>query len=379
MAKQTKSGLGRGLSSLLGDALYESFSPAQEKLKELHQQPETIIDESQVDKAPVRKRAVQRDSEVSEAKESTPYTQEVDVHTKDSKSVREQVGAEKVVIKDLIERKSDEVSIDLVRPNPDQPRTLFKDEELEELAQSIQNNGLLQPILVRPYNGSYQIIAGERRWQACKKAGIKAVPIRIKEADNTQALELALIENIQRSNLNPIEEAYGYKRLMEKQGMTQSEIAQKVSKGRSTIANSLRLLELPEDAQQLLFEEKITAGHARAILSVTTPEGREKLTQKLLETRLSVREAEALARLINLGAQGHKVQESVKPKLPSSYKRLAKKLRQSLGTDVKIKNKQGKTKLEIEFYSEEELEKICNSLKQLGKLNSQELNPQEAE
>lgn len=373
MAKQTKSGLGRGLSSLLGDTLYESFSPAQEKLRELHQQPETIIDESRVDEAPVRERAVNRESETSEVKKNTSHVQEVDAHTKENKSVREQVGAEKVVIKDLIERKSDEVSIDLVRPNPDQPRTLFKGEELEELAQSIQKNGLLQPILVRPYNGSYQIIAGERRWQACKKAGIKAVPIRIKEADNTQALELALIENIQRSNLNPIEEAYGYKRLMEKQGMTQSEIAQKVSKGRSTIANSLRLLELPEDAQQLLFEEKITAGHARAILSVTTPGGREKLTQKLLKTRLSVREAEALARLINLGGQGQKIQESTKPKLPSSYKRLAKKLRQSLGTDVKIKNKQGKTKLEIEFYSEEELEKLCNSLKQLGKLNPEEL------
>ena len=147
------------------------------------------------------------------------------------------------------------VPLEKVQPNPDQPRTNFKPEEIEELANSIKKEGLLQPILVRKVGDHYQIIAGERRWQACKSLSMKEIPVRFWAADNDKALELALIENIQRSDLNPIEEAYGYKRLMERKGMTQSEVAQTVSKGRSTIANALRLLDLPEEAQQLLFEE----------------------------------------------------------------------------------------------------------------------------
>src|SRR5699024_1878389 len=137
-----------------------------------------------------------------------------------------------------------------------------------------EKDGLLQPILVRPIGyQKYQIIAGERRWQACKMVGLPTVPVRIKEADDDLALELALVENVQRSDLNPIEEAYGYRRMMERRNLTQSGVAQAMSKGRSTVANALRLLELPEEAQQLLFEEKITAGHARAILSIPTKEG----------------------------------------------------------------------------------------------------------
>lgn len=169
-------------------------------------------------------------------------------------------------------RTTDEVPIGLVHPNPDQPRMHFNKEELEELSTSIQKDGLLQPILVREADDGYEIIAGERRWQACKLAGMKKVPVRIKEADDMKVLELALIENLQRSDLNPIEEAYGYKRMMERSGRTQSEVAAAVSKGRSTIANALRLLDLPEEAQQLLYEERITAGHARAILSIPTEE-----------------------------------------------------------------------------------------------------------
>ena len=169
------------------------------------------------------------------------------------------------------------VPLHKVTPNPDQPRTNFKKEEIEELAGSIKREGLLQPILVRKVGDAYQIIAGERRWQACKTLDMKEIPVRFWKADNDKALELALIENIQRSDLNPIEEAYGYKRLMERRGMTQSEVAQTVSKGRSTIANALRLLELPEEAQQLLFEDRITAGHARAILSIPDAAGRKTL------------------------------------------------------------------------------------------------------
>ena len=248
-----------------------------------------------------------------------------------------------------------EVDIDLVVPNPDQPRTNFKKEDLEELANSIKKNGLLQPILVRSVGNTYQIIAGERRWQACKSLGMKKVPIRVKEADDDETIVLALVENIQRSDLNPIEEAYGYRRMMERGKMTQSEVAQAVSKGRSTIANALRLLELPEDAQQLLFEEKITAGHARAILSIPTKEGRRKLTDKLVEDTISVREAEAIARLLSGVKKESSAQREPQPK---SYKTVARTLKDTLGTNVKIKSSGGKNKIEIEFKDETDLERL---------------------
>lgn len=248
-----------------------------------------------------------------------------------------------------------EVDIDLVQPNPDQPRTLFKKEELEELAGSIKKNGLLQPILVRKTGDTYQIIAGERRWQACKSLGMKTVPVRVRDVDDDEIIILGLVENIQRSDLNPIEEAYGYRRMMERGKMTQSEVAQAVSKGRSTIANALRLLELPEDAQQLLYEEKITAGHARAILSIPSKEGRRKLIDKLVQGTLSVREAEAMARALS----GIKKEPSKpRPPQPKSYKTVARTLKDTLGTDVKIKSTAGKNKIEIEFKDETDLERL---------------------
>ena len=248
-----------------------------------------------------------------------------------------------------------EVDIDLIVANPDQPRTNFKKEDLEELSESIKKNGLLQPILVRDMGGTYQIIAGERRWQACKLIGMKKVPVRIKEADDDETIILALIENIQRSDLNPIEEAYGYRRMMERGKMTQSEVAQAVSKGRTTITNALRLLELPEDAQQLLYEEKITAGHARAILSIPSVEGRKKLTEKLVDEKLSVRDAERIAKQLS-GKKEKKPTESTQA--PKSYKTVARALSDSLGTEVKIKSSRGNNKIEVAFKDEADLERL---------------------
>ncbi len=253
-----------------------------------------------------------------------------------------------------------EVELSKVHPNPEQPRTNFKPEEIEELASSIKKEGLLQPILVNKVGDHYQIIAGERRWQACKTLNMKTIPVRFWTADNDKALELALIENIQRSDLNPIEEAYGYKRLMERKGMTQSEVAQAVSKGRSTIANALRLLDLPEEAQQLLFEEKISAGHARAILSIPTPEGRKTLTNKLIHEKLSVRETESIARLLS-GRDKSKEEGTLKRvPTPASFKKAAKSLSKFLLVPVRVKTVQGKNKIEIQFKDEEELERILN-------------------
>ena len=340
MAKSTKSGLGRGLNSLLG-AYEEPVAP----------------------EPPVRQRVVVEAETVS-APESQPAPEphEAPQEVKDVQNDDEELFVEEnVQIKGIVERKLDEVPIDYVSPNPDQPRTNFKKEEIEELGASIEKDGVLQPILVRMVaKNSYQVIAGERRWQACKLIGLKTVPIRIKEADDDKALELALVENVQRSDLNPIEEAYGYRRLMERRNMTQSEVAQAMSKGRSTVANALRLLELPEEAQQLLFEEKITAGHARAILSIPTKEGRLKLTEKLVEDKLSVREAEALARLLSGKKEGEGT--SSRQPVPQSFKTVAKALREVLNTNVRVKSSKGKNKIEIEFKDESDLERLFEEL-----------------
>ncbi len=278
-----------------------------------------------------------------------------------SASIQETTKPEKVEKKDE-KGMVGEVELSKVQPNPDQPRTHFKPEEIEELANSIKKEGLLQPILVNKVGDHYQIIAGERRWQACKSLDMKTIPVRFWTADNDKALELALIENIQRSDLNPIEEAYGYKRLMERKGMTQSEVAQTVSKGRSTIANALRLLDLPEEAQQLLFEEKISAGHARAILSIPTPEGRKTLTNKLVNEKLSVRETESIARLLSGRDKSKEAGTSKRLPTPASFKKAARSLSKFLSTPVRVKTVQGKNKIEIQFQDEEELERILNAI-----------------
>ena len=358
MAKSTKGGLGRGLDALLGS--YEDTvktvpaptptarpaqvpAPSQRRLKEEEVLEREEINETYPEDNIHIKGVVQRRAAVQA---STPAAaNEVVSHEPSSR---------------VVEKVSNEVPIDSVRPNPDQPRTQFKKEELQELSSSIEAHGLLQPILVRKTGAdAYEIIAGERRWQASKLAGLQQVPIRVKEASDDKALELALIENIQRSDLNPIEEAYGYRRMMERLNMTQAEVAQAMSKGRSTVANALRLLELPEEAQQLLFEEKITAGHARAILSIPTKEGRERLTRKLVEEKLSVREAEALARLFS-----GKKNENAKPKtpMPKEYRKVARTLKDVLDTPVKVKSVNGKNKIEIEFKDEDDLERLFKGI-----------------
>ena len=362
MAKNNRSGLGRGLNSLLGGSYEEP---------EQTQPTETVTESEPV----VRERVVVRaDDDIIPPDQTSPLpritpntvvenvSRETDIEDIEL-IVREEAPSEDITVEEAVEdsnRSVDELPIDSIVPNPDQPRTNFKPEELEELSSSISREGLLQPIVVRSMeDGTYQIIAGERRWQASKAAGLDRVPVRIKDVDDGKALELALIENLQRSDLNPIEEAYGYKRLMERNGMTQADVAQAMSKGRSTIANALRLLELPEEAQQLLFEDKITAGHARAILSVLSRDGRHKLTQKIIDDKLSVREAENLARLYS--GKPNKPSTTREP-VPASYKSVAKQLKDVLKTNVKVKSSGGKNKIEIEFKDERDLERIFDSM-----------------
>lgn len=259
----------------------------------------------------------------------------------------------------FVEQKEEtKVPIDKINPNPNQPRTHFNETLLKELADSIRENGVLQPLLVRKKGKGYEIIAGERRYQASKIAGLEELPVIVKEVDDQKMLELALIENLQRSDLNPIEEAKGYRQLIKASGMTQEALSKAVSKSRSSITNSLRLLDLPEPVQQYLFDGRLTAGHARAILAVPYEEQRIKLADKVVAEGLSVRATENLAPLFSVG----ETPRTPRPVMPQSYKRAARVLRQALNTNVKVKSSRGKNKIEIEFKDEEELTRILSSM-----------------
>jgi ParB family chromosome partitioning protein len=251
-----------------------------------------------------------------------------------------------------------ELAIDLISPNPEQPRTDISDEGVAELADSVMKHGLLQPILVRPLGEGYQIVAGERRWRACRKAGLERVAVRVLGANEVESLEIALIENLQRQDLNPIEEARGYRRLLSGHQMTQAELADRVSKSRSAITNALRLLDLPEEVQELVYEGKMTAGHARSVLSIPDEEARKRLAAKIVAEGLSVREVENLVRLMAAG-QGER---ATRPPTPKSFKVVARRLRRLLGTNVRVRAGKDRNKIEIEFRSEEDLERIYQVL-----------------
>ena len=245
--------------------------------------------------------------------------------------------------------------IEDIVPNPNQPRIHFNETELRE---SIQDHGVLQPLLVRKHGNGYEIIAGERRYQASKLAGLEELPVIIKDVDDEEMLALALIENLQRSDLNPVEEAKGYRQLIDASGMTQEALSKAVSKSRSAITNSLRLLDLPEVVQQMIFEGKLTAGHARAILVVPYEEARIKLAEKVVAEGLSVRATENLAPLFSAG----ETPKTPRPATPQSFKKAARVLRQVFNTNVRVKSSRGKNKIEIEFKDEEELSRILGEM-----------------
>ena len=242
--------------------------------------------------------------------------------------------------------------------NPDQPRKSFDETQLSELSDSIKQNGVLQPILVRKKGDKYEIVAGERRYQASKLAGLKEIPAIVREIDDAEVFQLALIENLQRSDLTPIEEARGYRQLLDTKGLTQEGLAKILSKSRSAIANTLRLMDLPREVQDMMEEGQITAGHARAILAVPTEEGRIKLAQKVVAENLTVRQTENLAPLFSV------TRDEIKPKNPAPqyFKRAARTLRQALDTTVKVKQVRGKNKIEIEFKDEDDLARIIEQL-----------------
>lgn len=248
--------------------------------------------------------------------------------------------------------------IEDIVPNPNQPRIHFNETELRELSESIQEHGVLQPLLVRKHGNGYEIIAGERRYQASKLAGLDELPVIIKDVNDEEMLALALIENLQRSDLNPVEEAKGYRQLIDASGMTQEALSKAVSKSRSAITNSLRLLDLPEVVQQMIFEGKLTAGHARAILAVPYEDARIRLAEKVVAEGLSVRATENLAPLFSAG----ETPKTSRPATPQSFKKAARVLRQVFNTNVRVKSSRGKNKIEIEFKDEEELSRILGEM-----------------
>ena len=260
------------------------------------------------------------------------------------------------------------LKLDLVQPNKEQPRKTFDEEKINELAESIKNYGVLQPLLVQKNDSFYEIIAGERRWRAAKAAGLKEVPAVLKEYSKQEAMEISLIENVQRADLNPIEEALGYKQLIDEFGLTQEEIAVRVAKSRTVITNTMRLLKLDEQIQNMLVQGVITSGHARALLSLEDIQMQLKAAKEILDKKLSVRETERLVKRLQKEASGEKKEEKKKDEtLALIYQDLEDRMKSVMGTKVSIHNKdKNKGRIEIEDYSEAELERIVEMIESIG-------------
>lgn len=273
-------------------------------------------------------------------------------------------GTEREVVEKPVELK---LRITELEPNREQPRKNFDEDSLEELADSIREYGILQPLLVQKENNYYKIIAGERRWRAAKKAGLKEIPVIIKEYNSQQVIEISLIENIQRQDLNPIEEAMAYKRLIEEFQLKQDEVAERVAKSRVSITNSMRLLKLNKRVQEMLIDDMISSGHARALLPIEDEEEQYMLAMKIFDEKLSVRETE---RLVKLYIEPKK--EKQKPVFTESeelaYHNMEEKMKNIFGSKVSIhKRDKNKGKIEIEYYSGEELERLLELMESIQK------------
>ena len=252
------------------------------------------------------------------------------------------------------------VDINDIKPNVHQPLKTFDEDKLEELASSIREHGIIQPVVLRSTDGGYEIVAGERRWRAARKAGIKKIPCVIRELTDEQNMLVAIIENMQREDLNPIEEAEGLSRMIEVYGLTQEQVSKGVGKSRPYITNSLRLLKLSDDVREMTREGKLTAGHARALAGIKDIEKQKKLALKAVKEGLSVRNIEKLA------GEPAKKKSKVKPEKNADVMRLEAELKDTLGTKVTLSSTGRKGKIEIEYYSRDELERLIELLKSLG-------------
>lgn len=280
----------------------------------------------------------------------------------DNKSIKSVTPDKSVEAKKEAEEKAgvQTMKINEVEPNRDQPRKNFDEDALLELSDSIKQFGVLQPLLVRKRKDYYEIIAGERRWRAAKLAGVKEVPVIVKEYTDQEILEIGLIENIQRENLNPIEEAIAFKRLLEEFNLKQDEVAERVSKSRTAVTNSMRLLKLSDKVQQMIIDDMISTGHARALLAIDDPELQYTLANKIFDEKLSVRETEKLVKEIK---NPKKLKEKKVMENAFIYQDLEEKMKGVFGTKVSIASKgKGKGKIEIEYYSDDELEHLFDMM-----------------
>lgn len=271
--------------------------------------------------------------------------------------------AAKPEIKEVIKKVEQTLNINRIEPNKSQPRKNFNEDALQELADSIKQFGVIEPLVVVKRKGYYELIAGERRWRAARLAGLKEVPVVIKDYDDQQVVEIALIENIQREDLNPIEEALAYQRLIEEFSLTQDEVAERVSKSRTTITNALRLLKLCDKVQQMLIDDMLSTGHVRTLVTITDPDLQYETAMYIFDKKLSVRETESYVKKLLNKKPKSQTTEKEDEDLSFLYKALEERLKESLGTKTTIKAKNKNAgKIEIEYYSQEDLERITQLL-----------------
>lgn len=284
-----------------------------------------------------------------------------EVSSQEQQSSPVQSGRIGTVVKEEKEEKGGEfhVKLSLIEPNREQPRKDFNEEQLQELAESIKQYGVLQPLLVQKKGTRFEIIAGERRWRAAKLAGLKEVPVVVREYSKQQTMEIALIENIQREDLNPIEEAKAYKQLMQEFDLKQEEIAARVSKNRSTITNSMRLLKLDQRVQEMLIQNQISSGHARALLGLENTDQQYQIGLKIIGDKLSVRDVEKLVKALNTPVQKKEKPQKEETALDIILQDMEERMKTIMGTKVLINKKdKNKGRIEIEYYSASELERI---------------------
>ena len=270
------------------------------------------------------------------------------------------------VEKPTSEHAADAIIMDInkVEPNRDQPRKKFDEDALLELSESIKQFGVLQPLLVTEKEDYYEIIAGERRWRAAKLAGMKQVPVIIKKLSEQEIMEISLIENIQRENLNPIEEALAYKRLINEFNLKQDEVAERVSKSRTAVTNAMRLLKLNDKVQQMVIDEMLTTGHARALLAIEDQEKQYTAAQQIFDQKLSVRDTEKLVKSLQNEKKNPKEKTTLDPKYQAIYNDLEEQMKKVFGTKVLINSKDEKSgKIEIEYYSQDELDRIIDLIR----------------
>ena len=349
-----KRGLGKGLGVLFGEDVTQEETPVVKR----ERKPSTKKAEDN---------KTNTEKQVKNVSRETSNTEPVIVEKIVEVEKVVEVPVEKVVeIEKIIEKPVEQkLKISLIEPNSSQPRKKFDEEGLQELANSIKEFGILQPLLVQQKEDHYEIIAGERRWRAAKLAGLVEVPVLIREYDKQRTMEIALIENVQRADLNPIEEAMAYQRLIQEFELTQEEIANRVSKNRATITNSMRLLKLDQRVQQFLVDGQISSGHARALLGLDDGEKQYQAAKKIIQESLSVRDVEKLVKLLNRPEKENKQLENG-PDINLIYRQIEDRLKTIMGTKVIINRKdKNKGRIEIEYYSQEELERLIELMESM--------------